>query len=137
MADVNLLAVLVAAIAATGVGMFWYSPAGFGKAWMRLSGLSQEKMNQMKNKGMGKTYTINFIATLVMAYVLANFVGVWGAVGVAGAFSIAFWVWLGFIATVMLGSVLWEGKPTKLYVINISFYLVSLFLMALILVYWV
>ena len=71
-----------------------------------------------------------------MAYVLAHFAGIWNAADIMGAFNLAFWIWLGFIATVGLGSILWEGKTFQLYAINTGYYLASLFLMALILVFW-
>ena len=71
-----------------------------------------------------------------MAFVLAHFSNVWGATGVAGAWQLAFWIWLGFIATVMLGSVLWQGKPWKLYILNVAYQLVSLFAMAVVVVMW-
>ena len=85
---------------------------------------------------MGKIYIAAFLGALVMAYVLAHFVAFWGIEGVGGAWQIAFWTWLGFIATTMLGSVLWEGKSFKLYALNVFYYLVSLFVMALILTFW-
>jgi hypothetical protein len=134
--DINYWAVLVAAIAANVIGMLWYSPALFGKPWLKLLGMTEEKMAQAKAGGMGKKYAVNFIASLVMAYILDYFLQVWGAVGVSGAFQVTLWLWLGFIATVMLGTILWEGKTVKLYAINVFYYLVSIFVMSLILVFW-
>lgn len=136
MPTINYWAVLVAGIASMVVGSLWYSPLLFGNAWMRLSGLSAERLAELKAKGMGKTYALGFLTSLIMAYVLAHFVGIWDASGVAGAFQLAFWIWLGFIATKSLGSVLWEGKPYRLYFLNISHDLISIFVMALILTFW-
>ena len=98
-------------------------------------GFTPEKMESQK-KGMAWRYGTVFASSLVMAYVLAHFAGVWNAADVMGAFNLAFWTWLGFIATVGIGSILWEGKSVQLYAINMGFYLASLFLMALILVFW-
>ena len=99
-------------------------------------GITGVKMEEMKKGGMGTLYGINFVATLVMAYVLAHFVAAWNTVDIGGALQLAFWTWLGFIATVMIGSILWEKKPVKLYLINVSFQLVSLAAMAVILTLW-
>ena len=134
--SVNYLAVLVAGIASMVFGMIWYAPAVFGKNWMAWSGLTEQKMAELKARGMGKFYFIAFLGSLVMAYVLAHFVQVWNAAGIGGAWKLAFWVWLGFVATVMLGPVLWEGKSVKLYFLNAIYQLLNIFVMALILVYW-
>ena len=133
---VNYWAVLVAALASTALGMLWYSKLLFGKAWMREMGFTNESMERAKARGMHKLYAAAFAGSLVMAYVLAHFVFVWAATDFVGAFQLAFWTWLGFVATVMLGGVLWEGKSMKLYVLNALYQLASLYVMALILAYW-
>ena len=134
---VNFVAVIVAAVVSMAIGMAWYSPALFGKEWMKLSRISPQRIRSAKAKGMEKTYVIGFIVNLIMAYVLAHTVYYSGArTAMDGAF-VGFFVWLGFIATVMLGMVLWEGKPVKLYVINAGHYLVSLLVMGAILAVWV
>jgi len=132
---INYLAVLVAAIASMIIESLWYGPL-FGKVWISLMGFTEEKIKEVKAKGMSKTYAVAFLGSLVTAYVLAHFAIRWGAAGVGGAFELAFWIWLGFIVTTMLGSVLWEGKPVKLYILNTVYYLVSFFVMAIILVSW-
>lgn len=133
--NINFLAVLVAAIVNMIVGSLWYGPL-FGKVWTRLAKFSEEDMKAAKEKGMGKTYAIMFLGTLVSAYVLAHFVGYLGITTMSGALQLAFWVWLGFIAAIQLSSVLFEGKPVKLYFINIFYYLVVLSISAKILVLW-
>lgn len=134
--DINYLAVLVAGIASMALGAFWYSPLAFGKMWMALSGLTEASMNEAKKKGMTKLYTLAFIGSLVMSYVLAHFVDYAGATTVQEGLQTGFWVWLGFMATKALGTVLWENKPVKLYVLNTAYDLVSLLIMASILAVW-
>lgn len=43
MVPVNYIAVILAAVAANVLGFIWYGPL-LGKQWMKLSGMSQEKM---------------------------------------------------------------------------------------------
>ena len=131
--NINLLAVLVAGIASMVVGALWYSQLLFGKIWMQLMGFNEKKLAEAKKKGMAKSYIITFISSLLTAYILAHFVKYVQAATIADSLVLAFWIWLGFFATTMLGSILWEGKPLKLYVINILHYLVSLSVMSIIL----
>jgi len=105
---INYWAVLVAAIVSFVVGWLWYGPL-FGKMWKGLMGFTDESMKAMAMKPATAMFW-EFVTSLIMAYVLANFTVVWGALGVAGAWSLAFWIWLGFLATAELGSYLWEGR---------------------------
>ncbi len=134
--DVNYLAVLIAGIASMVIGGLWYSPILFGKQWMALMGITPEKIAESKGKGMAKLYAMNFVAALLMACVLARFAGLLGVSNASSALQLGFWVWIGFIATVMIGSVLWESKPWKLYFINVSYQLVNLLVTVLIVGLW-
>jgi hypothetical protein len=56
--------------------------------------------------------------------------------GVSAGLMAGFWNWLGFIAPVTLGVVLWEGKSWKLWFLQGGHYLVSLLVMGVILALW-
>lgn len=127
---INYLAVIVAAIASFVVGFIWYHTSVFGKTWMKLVGLTKKDLKKAKKQGMGKTMSIAFIAQLVMAYVLAYAIKFTQATTIKAAATIGFWLWLGFIAPVLLSTVLWEKKPVKLYLINAAHWLVALAVMA-------
>lgn len=95
--------------------------------------------NGMK-RSMTKTYTLMTIGSFVMAFVFQHsFIFAMAYLSVSGMTAVingAIWNWLGFIAPVTLGSVLWEGKPWKLWFINSGYYLATFFAMSLIYVYW-
>lgn len=135
--NVNYLAVLIAAIASMVIGMAWYSKALFGGMWMQLSGTTEKDMQKAKQKGMTKQIAGQFIATLVTAYVLAHFVRYVNAMSWTDGVQAGFWLWLGFVAPLMLGIVLWEGKPFKLYLLKIAHELVTLCVMGAIVAAWV
>lgn len=134
---INYLAVLLAAISSMVLGFLWYGPL-FGKTWMNLSGLTKEKMDKAKAKGMSVQYGIAFVGSLVMSYVLAHSLvfaaSYFKTSGVSAGLMVGFWNWLGFIAPVTLGIVLWDGKSWKLWILTNAYYLVSLLLMGVILV---
>ena len=127
---VNYLAVLVAAAAAMVIGGLWYSPIGFGKLWMKLSSLTPKQLEEAKKKNMTKSYVLTFISLLVMSYILALFIN---STGHLGGLVTAFLIWLGFIAMVGVGSVLWDNKPWSLYALNMAYWLVALLVMGVIL----
>ncbi len=121
------------------IGGLWYGPL-FSKPWVALSGMTEEKISAAKARGMGKLYAINFLGALVMSYVLGHaliFASQYlGISGVGAGLMVGFFNWLGFIAPVTLGVVLWEGKSWKLWILNSGYYLVSLSIMGVILAVW-
>ena len=135
--DINYMAVLVAGVIVMALGAFWYSPAGFGKSWMKLMGFTEEHMKEMQAKGgMWKYYLGAMLANLVMVFVLAHFIQVGQADTAAEGSMVGFWAWLGFVAMPSLSSVIWEGRSWKLYAINVGYVLVSLKLAGAILAVW-
>ena len=140
MVNVNYLAIFVSAIASMILGYIWYGPL-FGKQWMALSGFSKDSLDAAKAKGMGKSYALMFVGSLVMAFVLSHALifamDYLGSKGISAGLQTGFWNWLGFIAPVTLGSVLWDHKPWKLWVLNNAYNLLSLLVMGVILALWV
>lgn len=135
--DVNLWAVLVCALASMVLGSFWYAPwSPTGKSWMKESGHSMASMDAAKKQGMAWRYLLALVGSFVLAYVLAHFLDYAGATTISEGLEGAFWAWLGFIATVGLGMVLWDGKSWKLYAILMSYQLVLMLIMGAILVSW-
>jgi hypothetical protein len=138
---VNYWAILVAAIVNIVLGFLWYGPF-FGKSWQAMMGFTQESMAAQKAKGMmTSSMVIMMIGSLLMAYVLAHsliFAATYTkTTGIAAGLMVAVWTWLGFIAPVSIGTVIWEGKPWKLWIINAVYYIVGLALMGIILALWV
>jgi hypothetical protein len=134
MLEVNYLAVLVAGIASMVLGGLWYGPI-FGKCWLKQMGWTQKHIEECKKKGMGKSYILNFVAALVTACVLAHVFEVVEVDSHLDGLHVAAGVWLGFVAPVMLGSVLWEQKSWCLYFLNAGFYLVNLAAMSGVIIY--
>ncbi|MBX4189281.1 DUF1761 domain-containing protein [Candidatus Parcubacteria bacterium] len=135
--DINYLAVVVAAVVQMVLGYLWYGPL-FGKKWMALMDIDPNNMGD--KSGMGKRYALMFIGSLIMSWVLVyaiTYAGLTiGTIGVTLGLLIGLMNWLGFIAPVTLGSVLWENKSWKLWWLNNGYYIVSLLLMGAILAAW-
>ena len=136
--DVNLWAVLVAAVSTMVVGFLWYSPMLFAKPWTVLMGYDpsdKAKMDEMR-KNVGKSYAISFIASLVAAFVLGKIIEVATVESPLYGMKIGFAVWLGFVTTVQLTAKLFGNQPTKLYLINTGYQLVCYLVMGAILAVW-
>ncbi len=129
---VNLIAVLAAGIASMVIGFLWFGPL-FGKIWMNMMGLKQSDMKKMKT-GMQMGYVGQFVASLVMAWVMGMLITTTNATSLIAGLMVGFWGWLGFVATTTLGGVLWENKPVKLYLFNNAHLLLNALVMAAILV---
>lgn len=128
MPSVNYLALVVAGIASMVIGFLWYGNMLFGKAWMRYSGVSEGDMKKA-NKNMPILYGTMYVASLVMAYVLAVFISYAGAKDLVSGAMVGFWAGLGFIATTKLTEVLFDRKPMNLYYINVGYHVVTLVVM--------
>ena len=127
----NYLAVLVAAVAAFVVSSVWYTI--FGNAWMELRGIDPATAADTATPA----WTMLFVVfqSLVVAFMLAYFVGHLGIVDWKGAVRLGALVW-GFPAMILLGSVVHENVPLMLAAIHAGDWLVKLLLMSVILVVW-
>ncbi len=132
---INYWAVLVAAVANMVVGMLWYGPV-FGRQWKSYMGFTSDSMKSMPLT-VWQAMIGGLITALLLSYVLAHFAIAFNATSWTDALLLGLWVWVGFTATTLATSFLWEGKPFGLFVINALNSLVSLLVMALILVLWV
>ncbi|MBT3412751.1 MAG: DUF1761 domain-containing protein [Candidatus Jacksonbacteria bacterium] len=132
-ADINLWAVLAAAVLHMVIGAFWYSPVVFGKTWMALTG---KTMEDAKNANQTKNYIISLVSAVVLAYVLAHFVQYLNAATFVSGLQVGLWIGIGFVATTGLAHYLWEGRPHKLYLLNTVYSILSLALMGGILAIW-
>ena len=136
--SINFLPVLVAAIAAFIIGFLWHGPL-FGKQWIRMMGIPRKEVDAMKAKGMGPMVPrmiSALIQQIVIALVLSYLATALSITGAAAAVMFAMLLWLGFIVTVQLNTVLWENRKMNLYLFNITYHLVSLVVASLIVVLW-
>ena len=132
MTQITFLPILAAGIVSAIIGVIWYHPRVFGTAWMSLSGITPEAVESGKRR-MPAMAAIALLASMLSAYVIGRVAVGMGVYDVVGAMRLGFWLWIGFVAPAMLGIVLWEQKPVKLYLINALYWLVAIVVMAAIL----
>ena len=133
MYEITLWPIVFCAVANMVLGMVWYHQKVFGTIWMRLSNLTPEMVEKGK-KTMVVRMIAAFFGAMLVAYVLNHFGIAWGVYDWAGAIELGVWIWIGFVAPTMVGMVLWEQRPMKLFLLNSAYWLISLVIMSLILV---
>ena len=123
--DVNWLAVLAAAVAKFAIGGVWYSPPVFGPRWGAMVGVTPDAFKAR----MGAAMIADLAASLVLAWVLANVLKFTGAVGLVPGMRVSFFLWLGFVATPLLSTTVYEGRPMALFAINAGYWLIAMLIM--------
>ncbi len=119
-ADVNWLAVLLAAVGSMVLGMGWYT--SLGKQWMNALGKTREEM-MPDGKASPMPFVIAAVCQLVMAYFLllltrtivatsASDVQIWDAVMIGAH------MWFGFILTSMVLNHAYQGQKVSLTLID-------------------
>lgn len=129
--NLNWLAVLAATLSTFLLGGIWYSPLMFGRAWMEVAGITEEKA---KAANPGKVYGGAFVLSLISAVNLGMFVGPESdvAFGIAAGAAVG----IGWVATSFGVVYLFEQRPRLHWFINASYWVVAFIIMGAILGAW-
>jgi hypothetical protein len=129
----NYLAVLAVWLLNVGLGAYWYSPAGFGKLWSKLSGVDIMKLPKDEAN---KAIAFVALGALVQAYTLAVIVHSLQATTLAEGAAIGFVLWLGLTAATTIGNTLYSRLGWKFWWLNSSFFLIVMVIGAALLAVW-
>lgn len=128
--QINYLAVLIAAIVYFILNLIWYSPQVFGKELVH-----HEIINKSRIPSTIGSYIGEFIVDLILAFVLALVIEFARADTSLDGLKVAFWVWLGFIATTHFCDVLWGRKGFISYLFTVGLILVGILIIGAIIPY--
>ncbi len=117
--SVNLIAVLIATIAAFVFGAAWYGI--LGKQWMAAAGLTPAD-----TKPAPRLLIITFLCQLVMAFVLAGIIFHAGGYTLANGLTSGGLIWLGFVLTTQIVNHRYQGAPWSLTLIDAGHWLGAL-----------
>lgn len=135
--DINYWAVFVALIINLAVGSFWYSPAGFGKKWSKLSGSDIMKMPKEKaNQSIMYVAASSIVQVVVLAAVLGSLHVGASSHPATNGFVAGIVLWLGFVAATTVGNNFYMRKNWNFWWINSSFFLVVMAINSVILAVW-
>ena len=133
---INYAAVAVSGLAYWLLGGLWYSPLLFARPFVALMRYTPEQVAAIQAAGEARQLAVALLISLLLAYVLAHFVRFTGAETARTGLLAGFWLWLGFVATTNLETVLFESRPLGLYLINNGYHLVGLLGMGALLAVW-
>ena len=90
----------------------------------------------MESESHAKELVIAFVMSLILVYILAHFVQYTKATNVMGGIQTAFWLWLGFVVTTHVPTVIFEGRSFGLFLINVGYQFLGCALAGVILAVW-
>lgn len=130
--DVNYLAVFAAMLSSMVVGSIWYARGVFGNTWIKLA-----KIDMNKDRGsVAKPIAITAVVSLITAYILAHVTFLSNTYFqnsfLQDSLTTAFWLWLGLTAARFITHDVFEGRPTKLTILNIGNEFVTIMVMGLV-----
>ncbi|MBX9709954.1 MAG: DUF1761 domain-containing protein [Xanthobacteraceae bacterium] len=120
---VNIVAVIVAAVAAWFFGAAYYGP--LGKIWLEAQGKTAEEVKRAGKSGVAKAapFILSFLAEIVMAAMLAGLIIRTGPVTVSHGLKLAFAIWLGFLLTTMAVNYAFADRKPALTLIDAGHWL--------------
>lgn len=117
---INYLAVVIAALAAFGLGAVWYMV--LSKPWLRAVGKTKD---EMQARG-AFPFLIAIIALLLMSWMLAGLMGHLAQITIRGGVMTAFFIWVGFVVTTMAVNHAYSGAKPMLTLIDGLYWLAAL-----------
>ncbi|HIH50278.1 MAG: DUF1761 domain-containing protein [Candidatus Micrarchaeaceae archaeon] len=129
----NWLGIIVAAIVSMIISIVWYSPALFGRRWLKLQGRNPRDAGRMM-KAAGPMYVLSLAAAIISAIVLQLFIGDLSITSAWMGAALGLVVWIGFVSMGNLGMAMLSRKPVKLYVLENLHLLIAFIIMGAILV---
>ena len=129
----NYWAVIVAAVVYMILGALWYSPALFGKAWMKGIGKTKE---QVAADASAVKYIIAIIGSFIACYGIARLMIMTGRTSITDGITIALLVGICFVLTAFGINDTFEKRPCGLTVINIIYHLVGFVVAGVIIGAW-
>lgn len=134
-ADVNWLAVFVAALAYFALGALWYSKALFANRWLEFTKI--DKLNPDATKGMASLMFFSFVLMFVTCVGLTILRSRLGLEGWMSGLKLGALTGLCFGITAISISYLYEKRPGGLHYINGGYTLLGNIIAGIIICCWV
>jgi hypothetical protein len=125
LANINWLAVIIAAVAGWLVGAVWYSV--LSKQWLAAQGKTMETAKQdAAGQSLPVLLIIVFVANLIMAVMLSGIMTHVGPFTVRSGMISGALIWFGFVITAIATNYAFQGRKPMLTVIDGGYWLAVL-----------
>ena len=121
LANVNIIAMLVAVVASMAIGAFWYTL--LAKPWIAANGFSEEQIKSVNENSNPFIYVVAAVSHFVMAYILSGIIYHAGGYSLSNGILSALLIWVGFVVTTMAVNHRFQFKPWSLTIIDAGHYL--------------
>lgn len=111
--ELNLLAVVVAALAGVVVGALWYSPVLFFNVWLKELGKTREELG-----GMLKPMLASMAVTLCESAAIKCLIVFLVVIRITGAIKLGLLVGAVLMSLTMLSDYMFEKRSMKIYLIS-------------------
>ncbi len=109
-----ILSIIVSFVVTAVLGFVWYSPAMFGKTWMRIMGDCVDSSGaSKKGKGMLGMYGLQFLVALIYIFAFNFLLALLIPLNLFTTFICTLGIFVGFVLPIVAVNALWSGKPRK------------------------
>ena len=131
--NLNYLAIIVATLTNVIVGSWWYSPAGMGKKWSKMTGVDMMKSPKQETQ---RAIVAVFVGAIIQAIVLAIAIKSFGATTALDGIKVGLVLWAGFVGATSIGDALYSRRGWGFWWLNASFFLIVMLVNSAILSVW-
>jgi hypothetical protein len=129
---INILALVVAAVAKVVIAGAWFAIPVNNKAWMAATHSTKDDIKKRTPVAL----VVDLVSSFVLAWILAHAIGYAGAKDIGGALMVGFFNWLGFILAAQIPQLTWDKRDPKFFVSAQIFMLLAFLAMGAIIVSW-
>jgi len=134
--EINYWAVLLSTVAAIVIGSIWYMPRVFGDRWKKWGDVVDPQTSAQALIPIIVSIALSFLLAWVLAGSVAIAWHFYGGSYFSSALITALTLWAGFTAGRIITHEVFMGRPSQLTILNISYELVLVVVMAIIIGVW-
>lgn len=129
----NYWAIIVAWLITVVIGSYWYSPAGFGKLWAKLSGVNHMKIPEGEAT---RAIVSVAISAVVQVFVLALVLHSLNITTAGDGLVAGLVLWLGLTAATTVGNTLYQRLSWKFWWLNSAYFLIVMSINSVLFAVW-
>ena len=134
--ELNYLAIVVGVVINMALGALWYSPILLGKPWMAAAGITAEDIEAAGKGEQYKGYATAVVVSIVLVFVLALLTQNLGIDEALDGLVLGLVAGIGLVAASQAPNYSFEGRPPRLFLINLGYSVVGFAIIGVLLAVW-